>query len=112
MMSTTRYLFSPEEQKLADAYGYIRELQVAVMRLAQREEIDSMLIGLLVGHANVDGQMLQQWRSMVADYYPDQAVRNLGLGDGDVTELSEDLNRRLSFWESVLQRQSQENDDN
>ena len=95
--------FGPGEEKLEAAYVAIASLQLMVMRLNMREEIDSFMIGLLLAQVADPEQLIRDWRAVVARYYPRQALRNLGMGDGEPTpELSDELDLRIAYWTDLL----------
>jgi hypothetical protein len=95
--------FETGEEKLEAAFAAIAALQLMVMRLNMREEIDSFMIQLMLTQVSDSDAMIKGWQSIVARYYPRQALRNLEVGDGEPTpELTEELDLRIAYWTKVL----------
>ena len=95
--------FETGEEKLEAAFVAIASLQLMVMRLNMREEIDSFMIQLVLAQVSDSESLIRDWQGVVASYYPRQALRNLEVGDGEPTpELSEELDLRIAYWTKVL----------
>ncbi|WP_148650261.1 hypothetical protein [Lysobacter capsici] len=95
----------PGEEKLGQAFDMIVTLQKFTMALAQRIEVDSILISLLLDRVEDPQVALQHWQTKMADYYPERAVDLLG--NEYMEESSEELKRRISLWTQVLEARAQ-----
>lgn len=94
-------VFGPGEEKLETAFKLILGLQQQLMRLSQRGEVDSMLIGLLLSEQTAPEAMYERWQSMVAAYYPERALSHLSQ---DLMEHSaQELKDRIDFWTRAIQ---------
>jgi hypothetical protein len=105
------YKFEPGEEKLAEAYAMIAAMHANMLLLAQRSEIDAMVIGLLLSEIEEGGVALGKWKRMSAEYYPQQAVRNIGLGDEPIPQLSDELSQRIAFWTKALETKANQCDE-
>ena len=93
--------FGPDEEKLARAFELIASLQKTLLRLAQRQEVDSMVIGLLLSDAKGPAQQLERWRAMTAQYYPARAVDQLG--KEGLEQSAAELKSRIHLWTQALE---------
>lgn len=96
---------NPDIQNLAKL---VLSLQVSVMQLSQRSEIDMLMISTLLDHVDGHEAMLDTWKSKVARYYPARAVSNLS--DDRLQPTADELNRRIAIWSRAIEQHAQSED--
>ena len=79
----------------------LAELKTAVITLAQRDEVDIVLISLLLDLLPEPEVALQGWRAKSADPYARAAPRLLA--EPSLQARHAVLKERLAMWETVLQ---------
>lgn len=92
--------FGPGEEKLETAFKLIVSLQQQLMRLSQRGEVDSLIIGLLLAEQEAPEALHTRWQSMIASYYPERALSHL-TNDG-MEHSSQELSSRIDFWTRAI----------
>lgn len=93
---------NPDIQNLAKL---VLGLQVNVMQLSQRSEADMLMISTLLDHVDRDETILETWQAMIAKYYPSRAIANLA--DERLQPITDELNRRISFWTRAIEQRAQ-----
>lgn len=92
--------FGPGEEKLETAFKLIVSLQQQLMRLSQRGEVDSLIIGLLLADQEEPEALHARWQTMIAAYYPERALSHLTT-DG-MEHSAQELNHRIDFWSRAI----------
>lgn len=97
-----QYEFGEGQEMLAQAFQHIVALQQGLFQLKQRTEIDALMIAVLLNQVALPAEALEQWTSMVGQYYPAQAVEHLK--NDLLVHSQEELTDRIAFWTQVLQK--------
>jgi hypothetical protein len=101
--------FGPGEEKLAQMAGLIQAAQEGLFAMTRRSEIDAMLIAALAQQVESPSRLLSTWQAMLQDYYPQQAVADLGMRE-TAPLVARILRERTDFWTRLIEQLQQTRD--
>jgi hypothetical protein len=93
--------FTSDDPNIQNLAKLVLGLQTNVIQLAQRSEVDMLMISTLLDYAQDCPAMLESWKAKVASYYPSRAVLNLA--DPRLQTSTDELNRRIAVWTQALE---------
>ncbi len=104
-----KFAFGPGEEKLATAFELILGLQQQLLRLAQRGEVDTIFISVLLDELSDPKATLERWKTRTAPYYTEKALSLLSQQQMEYS--NEELKARLDMWTEALESRVQSDPD-
>ena len=96
--------FNSDNEEIQKLARLVVGLQQQLIRLAQRQEVDMLMISSLLDHSVDYEELLGLWRSKAAEYYPSKALSNLA--DSRLQATSDELNHRIGVWTKALEQRA------